>query len=412
MRETRVAILGGGLMGCCTALVLAERGARVTLFDRAERLIGRASLHNEGKIHLGYVYAGDRSLSTARMMVRGGLRFSPFLKRYLELPSERMELSTRHAYLVHADSQRSVDDLRSYFRAVHGLIEQAADDPDADYFGADLRRAPEPWSTARFSEVFDPQHAIAAFDTQELSVDPYWLARRFRERIAATPEIEVRLGRTVKSVGEAGARLAVSSDGPQGPARDEFDHVVNALWEGRLAIDTTFGLVPKRKWLNRFRYGLRFGEDAIPPAILKDLPSFTVIHGPFGGVVCYLNGAMYVNWYPACRIASSTDLQPPDWPPEAEEPLRSRLIGQTIEAVAALIPALNRIDRDTLAEAQVVGGHIFAWGTTDTADASSELHQRHDIGIVSAGNYHSIDTGKLSLTPYFAEICADRILPS
>jgi hypothetical protein len=60
----------------------------------------------------------------------------------------------------------------------------------------------------------------------------------------------------------------------------------------------------------------------------------------------------------------------------------------------------------------VVGGHIFAWGATDTDDASSELHQRHDIGIISVGNYHSIDTGKLSLTPYFAEICADRILPT
>ncbi len=49
----RVAVLGGGLLGCCTALVLARRGARVTLFDRAEQLFSRTSVHNEGKIHFG-----------------------------------------------------------------------------------------------------------------------------------------------------------------------------------------------------------------------------------------------------------------------------------------------------------------------------------------------------------------------
>jgi hypothetical protein len=73
---------------------------------------------------------------------------------------------------------------------------------------------------------------------------------------------------------------------------------------------------------------------------------------------------------------------------------------------------LSRIDSDTLANAQVVGGNIFAWGATDTDDAVSELHQRHDLGIESAGNYHSVDTGKLSLAPYFAEACADRIVPA
>jgi hypothetical protein len=291
---------------------------------------------------------------------------------------------------------------------VHGLIEEAIGDPGADYFGSDLRHAPEPWSAARFSDFFDPEHSIAAFDTQELSVEPYVLAQRFRERISATPTIEVRLGRNVQSVGAAGARLRVVSDGPEGPGREEFDHVLNALWEGRLAVDATFGLAPKRKWLNRFRYGLRFDRAAIS----ADLPSFTIIHGPFGGVVCYLNGAMYVNWYPACRMDASAALQPSDWPPYATEPLRSRIIDQSIGAVAKLIPALNKIDRDTLSEAKVVGGYIFAWGATDTDDASSELHRRNDIGIVSIGNYHSIDTGKLSLTPYFAEICADRILPT
>jgi glycine/D-amino acid oxidase-like deaminating enzyme len=47
----QVAVLGGGLQGCCTALALAESGVRVTLFDRNEQLLSRAAVANEGKIH-------------------------------------------------------------------------------------------------------------------------------------------------------------------------------------------------------------------------------------------------------------------------------------------------------------------------------------------------------------------------
>jgi glycine/D-amino acid oxidase-like deaminating enzyme len=55
----RVGVLGGGLQGCCAALALADRGAQVALFDRNQALVTRAGAANEGKIHLGYMYAGD-----------------------------------------------------------------------------------------------------------------------------------------------------------------------------------------------------------------------------------------------------------------------------------------------------------------------------------------------------------------
>ena len=47
-----VGVLGGGLQGCCVALALAERGAKVTLFDKNSELLSRAAVANEGKTHL------------------------------------------------------------------------------------------------------------------------------------------------------------------------------------------------------------------------------------------------------------------------------------------------------------------------------------------------------------------------
>ena len=43
-------------------------------------------------------------------------------------------------------------------------------------------------------------------------------------------------------------------------------------------------------------------------------------------------------------------------------------------------------------------------------DPASELHRRFEIGVTSTGRFHSIDPGKLTMAPYFADICAGRIL--
>ena len=72
----RIAVVGGGLQGCAVALELARRGHAVELFDEQPNLMTGASRNSEGKIHLGYVYAADPSLRTARLMCtrRGRLR--------------------------------------------------------------------------------------------------------------------------------------------------------------------------------------------------------------------------------------------------------------------------------------------------------------------------------------------------
>ena len=78
----RVAVLGGGLQGCCVAMALASAGVQVDLYDRNEALLNEASVRNEGKLHLGYVYAHDHSLQTARLMLLGAAAFAPLLRRW------------------------------------------------------------------------------------------------------------------------------------------------------------------------------------------------------------------------------------------------------------------------------------------------------------------------------------------
>jgi hypothetical protein len=159
----RVGILGGGLQGCCVALALAERGIDVTLFDRNDRLLSRAAVANEGKIHLGYMYANDPGCSTARVMMQGALAFAPFFSRHLGLPKDAMTVSRPATYVVHRDSQRSPDQVSQYIASVHALIREASTaQPDA-YFGRDLSDQPRMWSTAQRQAEFNPEVALAAF---------------------------------------------------------------------------------------------------------------------------------------------------------------------------------------------------------------------------------------------------------
>jgi glycine/D-amino acid oxidase-like deaminating enzyme len=282
--EMLVGVLGAGLQGCCTALALAERGSNVVLFDRNQALLNRTAVANEGKIHLGYMYAGDPTLSTARTMMKGALAFAPFMQRYLGMPThDALATSASAAYVVHRDSQHSAEVVNRYLMEVHRLLTEAAWGRELAYFGLDLSTPPRPWSAGERDAAFNSEVALRVFDTQEVAINPVKLARALRALIADHPRIEARLGRHILGVESDGGAIRVRSEGPDGLSIDAFDHVVNALWEGRLAVDETMGLRPDRPWLHRLKYGVSFTL----PSGLQQPPSATFVSGPFGEVVSY-----------------------------------------------------------------------------------------------------------------------------
>jgi hypothetical protein len=104
------------------------------------------------------------------------------------------------------------------------------------------------------------------------------------------------------------------------------------------------------------------------------------------------------------------DVKPPDWQTYPSEPLRSQVLSGTLKEMSKIILALSKLDVGDLLDAQVKGGVIVAWGKTDIYDPESELHRRYEIGVTTRERYHSIDPGKLTMAPYFAEQCAGRII--
>jgi len=399
----RVGVLGGGLQGCCIALALAERGIAVTLIDKNEQLLSRTAVANEGKIHLGYMYAGDPTLATAWTMLSGAFEFAPFFARHLGILNWD-NLSSPAVYVVHRTSQRGLAEIANYLSAVDELVGNAPNGAGRSYFGMNPKGVLRRWSTAEVETEFDAAQVSAAFDTPEVAINSVQLAELMRDCIGGNKTIELRLSEVILSAEAVGDQVRVTSRGGHGVTDYHFDHVFNALWDGRLALNETFGLGTNRPWLHRLKYGVSFRR---PYASF--LRSVTVILGPFGEVVSYPDGLTYLTWYPECLHGISAELVPPPWVTYPQEPLRSRIFAGTLKALARLVPSLDKLDPDDLTEVAVKGGAIVAWGKTDIYDAESELHRRYEIGVTSLGRFHSVDPGKLTMAPYFANRCAQLI---
>jgi len=303
-----VGVLGGGLQGCCTALALADRGVDVTLFDRNQGLVTRAGAANEGKIHLGYMYGGDSSLRTAQTMMTGALAFEPFLKRHFGAASPALETSVASTYVIHRDAQQPAEQIKRYLNKVHGLIAECVEEHGSTYFGMHLEQPLRRWSAAERDASFNPELAVDAYETPEVAINPLVVAEALRQHISAHPRIEIRLGCVVIDAVEEPGHIRVRARDRDGAVDERFDHIVNALWDGRLALNEAVGIPTGRAWIHRLKYGVSFRL----PKGADTPPSATFVLGPFGEVVSYGEGLTYLTWYPAGLRAISKERTPPD----------------------------------------------------------------------------------------------------
>lgn len=402
-----VMVLGGGFQGCCIALELARRGVPVVLVDENDQLLTRTAVANEGKVHLGYMYAADPTLATARTMTRGALAFAPFLERHLGTAAASLATSQPATYVVHRDSQHDAAAVGAYLERVHADIAAAAAPAPGSYFGQDLSVPLHRLDDDELGALFDPEHVAAAFTSPEVAIDPLEVAHLVRARIAADPLVEVLAGHRVEHARrlDGGCFEVGGTTGGDAWSRTT-EQVVNALWAGRLALDDELGMRPGRAWLHRLKYGV-----SVPwPASLPAPPSATVISGPFGEVVSYPDATTYLTWYPACVLGYSDAVTPPaHWETHPRGATRDAIVEGTVAGLAALVPSLRGLAPDDLVPAVVKGGVIVAWGETDIDDPASELHERHRIGVRTDRGHHSVDPGKLTMAPYFAVECADRV---
>lgn len=405
--STSVAVLGAGLTGVATALELARRGIKVTLVEQDELPMNRASLRNEGKIHLGLLYANDSSLRSARLQLRGALQFRSLLSRWIGADADALGKSTPFVYLVAKDSVLPPDRLARHYASVQRMYsEYLQESLEYDYLGARPVQLYEACSLDLAEAFFRTDALAAAFRTIERAIDTHDLARFLQEAVRDCALIRFLPRHKVLSVSRANGLLRVEGSNATGAWRLDAEQAVNALWEGRLAVDRSLGLICEPGWVYRLKYRVI----ARLPATLRKAPSATMVLGRYGDVVIRADGTVYLSWYPLGLAGWSHEIAPPaSWERlcrgEVGEAEQQEYAQEILAALDTWYPGI--------AAAQpllVDAGVIVAYGRSDVDDAASALHDRSHIGVSSADGYHSVDPGKLTTAPLYAKLAAERVL--
>lgn len=404
-RNTDVTVLGAGLTGSCVALELANRGCRVSLLDQDPVPMNRASRRNEGKIHLGLIYAADSTLATADLLLQGALSFRSLLTRWLGDDVTSLRLSTPFTYVVAQDTILSPGQLEAHYALLEDAYRRRLSEaPGLCYLGTRPERLAWRINPKDLDRRLHADVISAAFGTAELAVDTDQLADLVAASLDASPQISFYPGCKVREIARKGDDFIISGDAREGPWMLKSAQVVNATWENRIGLDATLGIEAPPGWLYRLKYRVL----AHLPEDLQDAPSATMVLGRYGDVVIRPDRTAYLSWYPTGLRGWSDALHPPD---EWDEASRGEANDDSAEIIADFLagiepwyPGIARCK-----PFQVDAGAIVAYGQTDVDDPHSGLHDRTRVGVTSIGGYYSVDTGKLTTAPLFAMQAAEMV---
>jgi glycine/D-amino acid oxidase-like deaminating enzyme len=399
-------IVGGGLQGAAIAMELAHRGRRSVILDQDERLVNRASLRNEGKIHLGLIYAADPTFSTASIQLQGALTFAPLLRRWLGARWNEVGISTPFAYLVAQDSLWAPEPLADHYdRLSQECRRRLEADARLDYLGTRPVALACRMADDDAGRWFTIERLAAVFGTDERAVDTDDLARVVRAAVDAEPLIRVLGSHRVEEITRTFGGIAMRGQGPEGTFALTAPQVVNCTWESRFRLDLMMGLTPPSGWLHRLKYRTL----ATLPASHRHAPSATMVLGAYGDVVVRPSGVAYLSWYPTSMRGWTHDVTPPsDWNAvcrgDTPADITRDVAVTALHHIDAWFPGIGACDVSS-----VDAGTIVAYGTTDVDDRQSGLHHRTRIGVTGGGDYFSVDPGKLTTAPLFAMDAVDAI---
>ncbi|MZR31636.1 NAD(P)/FAD-dependent oxidoreductase [Sneathiella litorea] len=401
----RIAILGAGIMGSSLAILLARRGANVTLFEGGGAPMMGASRWNEGKIHLGYVYAGDPTLASARHVLSGGISFAPIVSEILQTDIRPYSTTEDDLFVLHQDSVVDKAEFKGFLKK---LDEIAGSHPDAgDYFGNLSGYSSLELTTKEIEPIANPETTVSAFRVPERSVQTEVIAGLYCAALGNDKKITLETGCTVTNVSPQdmdNGSWSVTCDTADGKKTfEEFDSVINALWHGRMDIDAKVGIPPSGTWSNRYRVSLFAKTNRVVKT-----PSAFVAVGAFGDVKNYDDRSFYLSWYPAGLLLDSIDVLPKTPDPLTVE--QKNIITENVRSgLATVLIGADEIF-DAAQDIRVEGGFVFAQGRGSIAERSSTLHSRDKFGITRKGRYYSIDTGKYSSAPELATILVKELM--
>jgi len=402
----RALVLGGGIQGCCIALMLSKHGYEVKLVDKSKDIFNRASLNNQGKIHLGLNWGLDSSLKTGKKLLLDALYFAPYLEYLLgkKINWEKIK-SANYNILVANDSMLSCDEIGSYFHTLQTIYRDYMKNEKLNYLG---KRPKGLFQKTSLPKHVNPDLFQGCFATEEVALRTEGLKNIIKEKVQSE-NISLCLNQRVTSVKRIPHSFMVETHSEDEDVRQfESDVVFNCLWEGRMALDKEMGIQVEKGYNIRLRYGVIMKT---PPS-LQGLESFVIVQGPYGDFVNYPQSKETLfSWYPSSMKGMVIDQSiPRSWDEACDghisNTLRQNLVNENFNHLHRIIPTLTKFEDST-----IVGGVIVAKGYHHIHNPNSKLHERNEFPITQNDGYFSINTGKLTSAPHNTFLLEKMLLP-
>jgi len=401
----RIAIVGAGMTGTLAAIGLAQQGVTVDLIDRSSDALFEASFFNEGKVHLGFLYAHDPTWATPRLMIDGAHTFRPIIQAMTGFDVQSI-LSTPFYYAVHRDSLVPVNAFEQHLMKCCSTFNELVTAQAGSYVDGSKQVTARICRREEWEELFDPSVFTAFFETSERAVDPHLLAPVIRAALAAEDRIDWWSGTHVERI-TRGTDMSWKLIGINGEpvAAGTYDIVINSTWSDLIRLDSQVGVEPPADWSYRYKLSNRV-QRAVNPT---DIMSVTTVLGAFGDLVNFgERGGIFLSWYPNGRLMMTNSLDFPDLNGSDHDFARASAYEQSRIAWEEMSPQLRdlKIADDPV---DVRGGIILASGRQDVDDPGSALHSRVQVGIKRSGTYLSVNTGKYTLAPLMAQKVVSQV---
>ncbi len=188
-------VIGGGFFGARLALEFARRGSAVTLVERENRLLRRASYNNQARVHNGYHY--PRSILTA---LRSRVNYETFRSEYGDCLDESF-------VKLYAISRQHSKVNAAQFRQFCARI------------GAEMRPA-----RGEFAQLFEPRLVEAVYEVKECAFDALKMRQRL-ERELAQASVEILYDTGAVRIRREAGKLVVDLQGESGERAISADRV-------------------------------------------------------------------------------------------------------------------------------------------------------------------------------------------
>jgi glycine/D-amino acid oxidase-like deaminating enzyme len=373
----KVAVIGGGIAGCTTALELAKQGHKVIIYEQNSDILQGTSSRTPGRMGLGYHYFHS---GTAEHYMRQTVGF---MQKYSDcFVGNELTPHLQHGrYFIVKDSLIDSQELMANYDDVERKFEEICKtDPSKSIFGTmHLHRT---LHRSEFESDIASEKVAFAFETEERLLDWQKFSARLKSEIANNPNIEIRKGRAVEdiSIDNSGKFLVKQSDKVR-----EVDYVVNCTWQNiedlNAKLDIGDAHIRKTDPTTATTSRLKLLVEVELPDSLKDKHSMFFCVGPHAMFSNLGNGKGRITFAPVTNFGTTTETKMPEqwerWLSEGLSPEETQQYGQAIiDGVTGYIPAM----KDAVLSS-VIAGIVKSKGSVDIADKDSPFHKRDYSGV-------------------------------